>query len=253
MGVTKTIVLALLCATAAYAGSAGEAEHAALLEARVNAALERILGAGRAAAIVEVRGERVTKRDVAQISGSGGHDAAADADSAIIDLPGYSKKAAARNTRPSGGATLVHSDSQETVREASFSVSGVRAWLFLDKNLDDVRAAEAVRVSLEMLSVEPDRGDSLKVVRTSFLPAWRAAFSRPRDARALTLLCMAAAALLLAAGLIGRAATRSSHALAEAIVKAPSATADPAPRRPASLPPRRISPLPPLERGGHAP
>lgn len=256
MGVMKTLVLAALCATAAYAGSAGEGEHAARLEARVDAALERMLGPGRAAATVEVRGERVTKREEIQISGTGGHEAPPESDAAILDLPGYTNKAASRNSpAPSESARLVHSDSEETIREASFAASGVRAWLFLDKKLDDAVAADAVHMSLEILGIDPDRGDSLNVVRTSFPPVWRAAFSHPRDARALALLAVAAAALLLAAALIGRAATRSSRALAEAIVKARPAACDPALRRPsAPLPPmRRISPLPPLEKGGPGP
>ncbi|MEQ1920456.1 MAG: hypothetical protein ABL955_14810, partial [Elusimicrobiota bacterium] len=200
---TKTLVLAALCATAAYAGSAGEAEHAARLESRVDAALERILGPRRAATLIEVRGERVTKTEQSQISGTRAHESAAGTE--IFDLPGYTKKGASRPAIPvSGGTTMVQSATEETVREGSFAVSGVRAWLFLDKNLDDAAAAEAVRVSLEILAIEPDRGDTLKVVKTAFTPAWRAAFSRPRDARALMLLCLAAATFLFGVFLLRR-------------------------------------------------
>ncbi|MDD5304321.1 MAG: hypothetical protein PHS14_14580 [Elusimicrobia bacterium] len=208
---TKTLVLAALCATAAYAGSAGEGEHAARLEARVEAALERMLGPGRAAATVEVRGERVTKREQSEIPGAG----------------------------------------EETLHEGAFAVSGVRARLVLDKSLGEGAVAEAVRVTGEILALDRARGDELTVLRTSFLPSWRAAFSRPRDARDLALLCLAAAAVMLAAGLIGRAATRSAAALAEAIANRRAAAPEPPSRvPPAALPARRISPLPPLEKGG---
>ncbi|MDP3541702.1 MAG: hypothetical protein Q8T11_04455, partial [Elusimicrobiota bacterium] len=216
---TRNFVLAALCATAAHAGSAGEGEHAARLEGRVEEALERILGPGRSAATVEVRGERVTKREQSEISGSVGSAASpASAGSAILALPGYTTKGGSRAAPASSrGPALLHSSSEETIREGSFAVSGLRAWIFLDKGLDDGAAAEAVRVSLEILALEPDRGDSFKVVRTSFLPAWRAAFSRPRGAGALALLVAACAAVLVAAAMLGFAALRSARSLAEAI------------------------------------
>ncbi|MCM2303185.1 MAG: hypothetical protein NDJ72_00665 [Elusimicrobia bacterium] len=256
---TKYVVLAALCATAAHAGPAGEVEHAARLEASVEAALDRIIGPGRSAATVEARGERVTRREQSEISGTGGDSApaesssepgpAAPSPSAILPLPGYAKKgvpAAPPSSRIP--PLLLHAASEETVREGSFAVTGLRAWIFLDKGLDDAAAAEAVRVSLEILAIDPDRGDSFKVVRTSFLPAWRAAFSRPRGAGALALLAVACAAALASAALLGFAALRSSRALADAIraVRAPAAVSSP----PAPLPARRILPLPPLGKGG---
>lgn len=247
MTVTKILVLAALCATAAHAGSAGEDEHAARLEARVDAALERVLGPGRAAATVVVRGERVTKREQSQISGSSGRETPPG--SPILELPGYTKKGAIQSRPPAGGNFLVHSASEETLREGSFVVSGVRARLVLDDGLSEDSAAEAVRVAREILALDPERGDQLAVVRTAFLPAWRAAFSRPRDARALALLCGAAAALILAAALIGLAATRSSRTLADALAKA-RATAPGVASQAASAPARRILPLPPLGKGG---
>lgn len=255
MGVTKSFVLAALCATAAYAGPAGEVEHAARLEASVEAALERILGPGRSAATVEARGERVTKREQSEISGTGGRSASVEGPSApaastILALPGYTKKgASAAPLPPRTASVLLHATSEETVREASFAVTGLRAWIFLDKGVDDAAAAEAVRVSLEILAIDPDRGDSFKVVRTSFLPAWRAAFSRPRGAGALALLAAACAAALASAALLGFAAMRSSRALADAIraSRTPAAASAPAP---SPAPPRRILPLPPLGKGG---
>jgi hypothetical protein len=246
MGVTKALVLAVLCATAAHAGSAGEGEHGARLEARVEAALERMFGPGRAAVTVEVHGTRVTKREQSSISGSGGHEAPPEA--AVIDLPGYTKSSAARAARPAAsGPLLIHADVDETLSEGSFVVSSVHAWLVLDSKLKEGAVAEAVRVTGEIIGLDPSRGDELSVVRTSFLPSWRAAFSRPRDARNLALLFLAAAAFVLAAGLIGRAAMRSSRTLAEAIAKG-RAPASGLPS--AALPLRRILPLPPLGKGG---
>lgn len=252
MGVTKTLVLAVLCATAAHAGSAGEGEHAARLEARVETALERMFGPGRAAVTVEVRGERVTKREQSQISGSGGREAPAEA--GILELPGYTKSGAAKPARPAaGGATLIHSAFEETLSEGSFAVSGMRAWLVLDNKLSPDTVAEAVRVTGEILGLDTSRGDELNLVRTAFLPSWRAAFSRPRDARDLALFVLAAAAFLLAAWLISRAAMRSARTLAEAIAKPRAQAAVPAPRTPSpALPLRRISPLPPLDKGGRS-
>ncbi len=252
MGVTKMLVLALLCATAAHAGSAGEGEHAARLEARAETALERMFGPGRAAVTVEVRGERVSKREQSQITGSGGREAPPEA--GIIELPGYTKGGAAKPARSaSGGALLQHWAFEETLSEGSFAVSGLRAWLVLDNNLSPDTVAEAVRVTGEILGLDPSRGDELNLVRTSFLPSWRAAFSRPRDARDLALFVLASAAFLLAAGLIGRAATRSARTLAEAIGKPRPQVAVPAPHAPApALPLRRISPLPPLDKGGRS-
>lgn len=252
MGVTKALVLAVLCATAAHAGSAGEGEYASRLEARVETALERMFGPGRAAVTVEVRGERVTKREQSQISGSGGREAPAEA--GIIELPGYTKSGAAKAARPAAaGPILMHSAFEETLSEGSFAVSGVRAWLVLDNKLSPGSVAEAVRVTGEILGIDTSRGDEVSLVRTSFTPSWRAAFSRPRDARDLTLFVLGAAAFLLAAGLIGRAATRSSRTLAEAIAKPRVQAAIPAPRPPTpALPLRRISPLPPLDKGGRS-
>lgn len=256
MIVTKTFVLAALCATAAHAGPAGEVEHAARLEASVEAALERVLGPGRAAATVEARGERVIRREHSEISGAGGpasdpvSSAAAAQTSTILALPGYAKKAApSGQPAPSPGPVLLHATSEETVREGSFAVTGLRAWIFLDKTLDDAAAAEAVRVSLEILAIDPDRGDSFKVVRTSFLPAWRAAFSRPRGAGALALLAAACAAALASAAMLGFAVLRSSRALADAL-RGSRAPAPAPPPTPAPSPARRILPLPPLGKGG---
>jgi hypothetical protein len=187
----------------------------------------------------------VTKREQSSISGSGGREAPSEA--AIIDLPGYTKSGASRNARPAaGGATLIHSAYDETVSEGSFAVSGLHAWLVLDNKLSEAAVAEAVRVTGEIVGLDPSRGDELSVVRTAFLPSWRAAFSRPRDARALALLFLAAAALVLAAGLIGRAAVRSSSTLADAITRVRGLSTDSSAR----LPMRRISQLPPLDKGG---
>lgn len=245
---TKILVLAALCAVSARAGSAGEGEHAARLEARAEAALERMLGPGRAALTVVVRGERVTKREVSLITGAGGREAPPEP--AIIDLPGYTKSGAPRPARPASPGFLTHSASDELLREGSFAVSGVRAWLVLDKNLKEGPVAEAVRVTSGIISLDRARGDELTVVRTAFLPSWRAAFSRPRDARDLLLLALAAAALVLAAWLVGRAATASSLALADAFSKMGRAgPASPA-RSALPSPARRIIPLPPLDKGG---
>lgn len=248
MPVTKILVLAALCATAAHAGNAGEGEHAARLEARVEAALERMLGPGRAAATVEVHGERVTKKEVSQISGAGGREAPADAP--IIELPGYTKITAVRAPRPAAGPALINTAADELLTERSFAVSRLRAWLVLDKSLKDAAVAEAVRVTEEILALDKARGDELTVVRTAFLPSWRAAFSRPRDARNLLLLLLGAAALVLAAALLGRAATRSARALAEGLAKARAAAPVSVRPGPPPLPARRIIPLPPLDKGG---
>lgn len=250
MGVTRSIVLTALCATVCFAGTAGEGEYAARLEARLDSALERILGPGRAAAIVEVRGERVTKREESSISGYGGRGA--QAGNALLDLPGYTKKAAP--ALPPAG-TVVHSASEQTVSEGSFDPSGVRAWLFLDEDLDDAAAAAAVQLSMEILAVDPARGDTLKVVRTAISPAWRAAFSRPRDLRILILLGLAAAAALLSVVMIGFAAVRSARAAAEAVSKASAPSGQAPLPQAAETPPdpsmsRRIQALPPLEDGG---
>lgn len=243
MGVTKILVLAAFCATAAHAGSAGEGEHAARLEMRVETALERILGPDRAAATIEVLGERVSKRQQSEITGAAGREAPA-AETAIMDLPGYTKSAPKPAPRPKAG-TIVHSSNDETVTEASFTVRRLRAWLVLDKNLKDSAAAEAVRVTGEILALDQKRGDELTVVRTAFIPAWRAAFSRPRDAKHLALFVLGAAALLGASALLGGAVTRSARALADGFGR---------PRHASALgeahPIRRIFPLPPLDKGG---
>lgn len=250
MGVTKILVLAALCAVPALAGSAGEGEYAARLEARAEAALERMLGPGRAALIVEIRGERVTKRETSQISGAGGREAPPEP--ALIELPGYTKNSSPRPARSSsGGATLIHAAADETLREGSFAVSGVRAWLVLDKSLKEGPVAEAVRVTGGILALDPARGDELTVVRTAFLPSWRAAFSRPRDARNLALLALAAAALVAAAALLGGAAMKSALTLSDALTRARQASPGPSTRPALPLEPaRRIIPLPPLDKGG---
>lgn len=243
MSVTAMLVLAVLCASAAQVGSAVEAEHAARLEARVEEALERMLGPGRAAATVEVHGERVTKREESSLSGESESRPASPppAESAVLDLPGYAKSA---RFRPAAKArpAIAHAATEETLREASFLVTGVRARLVLDDSLGDPAVEEAVRVSGEILALDPARGDELRVVRTAFLPAWRAAFSRPRDTRAFALLCLGAAALLISASILGRALVRAARAFA-------AGRAAPAElRRPSAA--RRIVPLPPLEKGG---
>lgn len=203
-----------------------EPETAARLEARVNDALERMLGAGRASVAVEVRGERLIRREATQVVGPGGRAA-----------------------------------TEELQREESFKVAGQRAWLVLDSRLDDAKSAEAARVTGEILALDVARGDELNVIRTAFTPAWRAAFSRPRDAGALLLTLIAGAALVVAAWLLARAATRSSGALADAIVRArpepatPTAVSvyppsspppAPAPAAPRVESSRRIELLPPL-------
>lgn len=246
MSVTRIFVLAALCATAAHAGSAGEAEHAARLEARAEAALERMLGPGRAAVAVEVRGERATKRELSTISGAGGREAPPEP--SIIDLPGYTKTGVSKPAR-AAPAILMHAASDEVTREGSFAVSGLRAWLVLDKGLREDRVAEASRVTAEILGLEKARGDELAVVRTAFLPSWRAAFARPGDARSLILLLLAACAVVAAAALLGRAATRSARALADGLARIRPAPSEP-PRSGLSMPMRRIIPLPPLDKGG---
>lgn len=248
MSVTKLLVLAALCAAAAPSclAAPAEAEFSSRLESRAEEALARMLGPGRAAVVVEVRGERVVKKEVSTISGSGGKESP---EAAVLELPGYTRTGAPRTTaRPASTPTLIHSASDELQREGSFVPTRVRAWLVVDKALAEASVAEAARVTGELLALDRSRGDELSVVRTAFLPSWRAAFARARDVRNLMLLLLAAGSLVLAAAVLGRAATRSARALADGLAKGRSA---PVPVR--GLPPapaRRIIPLPPLDKGG---
>lgn len=253
----RPLLLAALCAVTAHGASSDEADKASRLESRVEAALERMLGPGRAALTVEIKGERAIKKESSTINRAVETSGDAPGRARVLELPGYTKSRAAKSPAPavpSAPSPVMHSLTEETEHAESFAVTGVRAWLVLDSSIDETRSAEAARVAGEMLALDPGRGDDLSVIRTAFHPAWRAAFSRPRDARLLLLALLLAASALAAAYMLARGATRAGRAVAEAlrdrvptpgptVQVLPAAASQPAPRPGA---PRRVELLPPL-------
>ena len=230
----RLALIAVLAASPAAAVStdAEPAQSAERLAARVQDALDGMLGPGRSKVGIDVEGVHseinsdtelllpVEGTRKASSAATSARLSAAKAAAHLLDLPGYAKERAVEPLREKAveaplekpeappGAQYLQKAHEASRYDTGFQIRAIHATVVLDSALGDAAVREVSQLLPQLLSLDTTRGDTLSLLRAPLRPAWKSAFATPGDWRSASYalgggLIALLAAMIVFAGLVG--------------------------------------------------